>query len=122
VLFAEALLQRVQLTGRRESFDGLDVVTVRLDGEHRARLDRVPVHQDCACAAVAGVAAGVGAGQPQPVPDQVGEQQPRLDLGGLLLAVDGERDPADWNVTGGLSGRLGIQRGHLRPPSPLPRR
>src|SRR5882757_7690245 len=100
VLLLEALLQRVQLTRGGQPFDGADLAPVHLDGQHGAGLDRPPVYQHGARAAVRGVAAHVRAGQPEPAADQVGQQQPRLHLGDLLLAVDRELDPAYRDVCG----------------------
>ena len=85
VLLPEALLQRVQLAGAGQALHRADLVPVGLDGEHGAGLDRAAVHQHRARAAVGGVAAHVRAGQPQSPADQVGEQQPGLHLGHLLL-------------------------------------
>src|SRR6516162_8131703 len=100
VLLLEALLQRVQLAGGGQALDGADLVPVGLDGQHGARLHRAPVDQHGARAAVGGVASHVGAGQAEPAADQVGQQQPRLDFGDLLLAVDRELDPAYRDVRG----------------------
>ena len=86
--------------GRRQALDRGDLVTVGLDGEHRAALDRLAVEQDRAGAAVRRVAAGVGAGQVEALAQQVGQQQPGLDLGGARVAVDGDRDPPDRDVVG----------------------
>src|SRR5215472_2255547 len=100
VLLLEALLQWVQLAGGGQALDGADLVPVGLDGQHGARLHRAPVDQHGARAAVGGVASHVGAGQAEPAADQVGQQQPRLHLGDLLLAVDRELDPAYRDVRG----------------------
>ena len=72
---------RVQLAGAGQALDGRHLVAVGLDGEHRAALDRLAVEEHGAGAAVGGVAAGVGAGEPEALAEQVGEQQPGLDLG-----------------------------------------
>src|SRR5690242_2758152 len=98
VLLPEALLQRVQLAGGGQALHGADLAPVDLDGQHRAGLDRAAVDQDRAGTAVGGVAAHVGAGQAEAAADQVGQQQPGLHLGDLLLAVDGEPDPAYRDV------------------------
>src|SRR3989440_2617338 len=100
VLLPEAFLQRVQLAGGGQALDGADLVPVGLDSQHRAGLDRAPVDQHGAGAAVGGVAAHVGPGQAEPAADQVGQQKPRLHLGDLLLAVDCELDPAYRDVCG----------------------
>ena len=58
--------------------------------EDGAALHRLAVEVHRACAAVGRVAADMGAGQPQGVAQQVDEQQTRLDLDLMLLAIDGE--------------------------------
>src|SRR5262249_19675703 len=80
VLLVEALLNRVQLGTVREALDRLHLAAVDLDGEVRARLGRSPVDEHRARAAVARVAADMGAGEAELLPQQVDEQQPRLDL------------------------------------------
>ena len=116
VLLLEPLLQRVQLAGAGEALDRGHLVAVGLHREHRAALHRLPVDQHRAGAAVGGVAAGVGAGQPQPLAEQVGEQQPRLDVGGALAAVDGDGDAAYLDPVGGGLGDLVEQAGHACAP------
>ena len=68
------------------------VPPVGLDGEHRARLHRLPVEVHGAGPARRGVAADVGAGEPDDVADEVHEQRAGLDVVSLLGAVDGDRD------------------------------
>src|ERR1700753_2168545 len=94
VLLPETLLDRVQLAGRGQALHGGDVTAVDLDRQHRAGLDRPAVDQHRAGTAVGRVAAAVGAGQPGAPADQVGQQQPGLDLGDLPGAVEGELDLA----------------------------
>src|SRR6185437_3923248 len=98
VLLLEPLLDRVQLARARQALHGRDLAAVDLHREHRAGLDRPAVDQHRAGAAVCRVAAAVRAGQPDTAPDQVGEQQPRLDLRDLLLPVDREPDLADRDL------------------------
>src|ERR1700744_1469758 len=92
VLLPETLLDRVQLAGRGQALHGGDVTAVDLDRQHRAGLDRPAVDQHRAGTAVGRVTAAVGAGQPGAPADQVGQQQPGLDLGRLLGAVEPEPD------------------------------
>src|ERR1700760_646187 len=92
VLLPETLLDRVQLAGRGQALHGGDVTAVDLDRQHRAGLDRPAVDQHRAGTAVGRVTAAVGAGQPGTPADQVGQQQPGLDLGRLLGAVEPEPD------------------------------
>ncbi len=65
------------------------VAAVGLHREDGAGLHRPAVQEDGAGAAVRRVAADVGAGEPQVLADEVDEQQARLDVGLVLLAVDG---------------------------------
>ena len=95
-----------------------DLAPVDLDGQHRAGLHRPAVDQHRARAAVGRVAAHVRAGQPEPAADQVGQQQPRLHLGDLLLAVDGEPDPADRDLVRGLVAVVFVNDRHVRLPFP----
>ena len=67
-------------------------VPVGHGGEHRAGLHRGLVQPDHARAAVRGVAAPVRAGEAQLVAQEVDQQQPRLDLAGVVDAVDGDGD------------------------------
>src|SRR5690606_30478814 len=60
-------------------------------GEHGAGLHRLPVEQDGARPARAGVAAHVGRREVEDVAQVVHEERPVLHLGGGLLAVDGDR-------------------------------
>ena len=94
VLGHEAGLQRVQRAVLLQALDRHELLAVGLHREHRARLHRAAVHEHGAGAAVRGVAADVGAGQPQILAEQVDQQQARLDVGLVLLAVDGELDHA----------------------------
>src|SRR5207249_4289749 len=93
VLCHEPLLKRMQLTVLFHALNRHDFLVAGLDGEHRARLHRSAVHEDGAGAAVGRVAPDMGAGQPQHVPDQVDQQEARLDVSLVLLAVDRELDP-----------------------------
>src|SRR6266566_352474 len=92
VLVPESLLDRVELITLGHAFDGRKAAAVRLDGEHRAALDRLAVDVDRAGAALAGVAADVRSGQTHDIPEVVHEQQPRFDLVLVLAPVDGNSD------------------------------
>src|SRR5712691_10134786 len=93
MLCHEPLLKRMQLAVLFQALHRHDFLVAGLDGEHRARLHRSAVHEDGAGAAVGRVAPDMGAGQPQHVPDQVDQQEARLDVSLVLLAVDRELDP-----------------------------
>src|SRR5262249_39571035 len=86
----ESLLHGMHLAVGRQPFDRGDGGTVRLDREHRARLDGLAVDQDGARAADAGLAADVRAGQIAVIAQVVDEQHARLD--GVLArgVVDGD--------------------------------
>src|SRR4030095_1416939 len=88
----EALLQRVELAVLLQPFHRHDLAPVGLDGEHGARLHRTAIEQDGAGPAVGGVPPDMGAGEPEHLPDQVDQQQPRLDVRLVLLAIDRDLD------------------------------
>ena len=92
VLVPERLLERVEGGAVGHAFDGLDLATVGLDGEHRARLGAGAIDMDGAGAAVARVAADMRAGQPEVVAQEMDEQESRLDVRLVDGAVDGDRD------------------------------
>src|SRR3989449_387307 len=99
---AEAALQPVSLAERglkgmqrvaravSEALHGLDLVAVRLDGEHEAGADRLAVHQDGAGAAHPVLASDVRSGEAQLVAQEVGEEQPRLHRALVAHAIDGD--------------------------------
>src|SRR2546430_2518368 len=80
VSLAERGLKRMQRVARAvsEALHGLDLVAVRLDGEHEAGADRLAVQQDGAGAAHPVLASNVRSGEAQLVAQEVGEEQPRL--------------------------------------------
>src|SRR5438034_8836480 len=83
----------MQLTVLFHALNRHDFLVAGLDGEHGARFHRSAVHEDGAGAAVGRVAPDMGAGHPQHVPDQVDQQEARLNVSLVLLAVDRELDP-----------------------------
>ncbi len=93
VILAESLLDGVQLALVGHPLDRGDRRAVRLHGEHRAGLDRLPVDEHCARAARRRVAADVGAGEADHLAQIVHEQQARLHLVLVARAVDRNRDP-----------------------------
>src|SRR5215468_6545488 len=92
VLLGEALLHRMQLSALLEAFDRTHLRTVCLHCEHRARLHRLTVEYHGAGAAMRGVAADVGTREAQPLPDEMNQQQPRLDFGGVRGPIYGHSD------------------------------
>src|SRR2546422_1357432 len=99
---AEAALQPVSLAERglkgmqrvaravSEALHGLDLVAVRLDGEHEAGADRLAVQQHGAGAAHPVLASNVRSGEAQLVAQEVGEEQPRLHRALVAHAIDGD--------------------------------
>ena len=76
---AKRRLQRCQLAAAREPLDGLELGSVDLHREEETRAHGDAVEPDRARAADAVLATDVSAGEAERVPDEVGEQQPRLD-------------------------------------------
>src|SRR2546425_1056963 len=102
MLLPEALLDRMEIAVLGEPFDGRDRRAVRLHREERARLHRLPVHEDGARAALARIAAHVRAGETHGLADVVNEQEPGLDLVTVRLAVDGHLDWQFHHSTSGI--------------------
>src|SRR5215475_2888127 len=88
VLLPEALLQRMELAIPLQSLDRLHLVAVGLDREEGTGFDRHAVEQNGTRPAVGGVAPDVRTGQAQRLAQEVNEQQSRLDLRLMRLAVD----------------------------------
>ena len=74
VVFVERRLHRVQVVRSANAFDGGDLRTVGLTGQHRAGLDRGTVEVHHTRTALAGVAADVGAGEAQAFAKYVHQQ------------------------------------------------
>ena len=90
VLVPQRILQAVQPGRWVDPLDGGDVGALGLDGQYRTALRRAAVQEQRAGAALPGVATHLGTGQAEPVADELGQQQPGLDLGGDRLTVDGQ--------------------------------
>src|SRR5207253_2071887 len=88
VMRAERLMQPPPL----EPLDGANLTPVGLDGKRQARADGDAVELDGARAADAVLAADVRPRQAALVPQEVGEEQPGLDLGASPDAVDADLD------------------------------
>src|SRR5260370_30932461 len=114
----------MQLAVLLEPFHGHEAPAVGLHGKHRARLHGTALPQHGARAAVRGVAPDVRPRQPQDVADQVDEQEPRLDVRLVLLAIDRELDPHDLPPSFARLERRGPSPptfcGPPHPPSPPP--
>lgn len=88
VTFPKALLQRMELLASAESLNGQDFCAVGLDGQDRARLNRLPVQHHGAGAADARLTANVGARQADYVAKIVDQKQARFDFVAIGRAVD----------------------------------
>jgi len=89
--FHEPLLYRVEL-GLFQALNRADLAAVGHHGKRGAGLDRRVVKPDGAGAAVGGVASPVAACKGKLIADEVDEQQARLDVPGVIGAVDVDRD------------------------------
>ena len=107
MLTARWLLDRVKAARRAQALHREHPVPVRHGREHRARLLRGVVQPHHAGPAVRRVAAPVRAGQAQVVPQEMDQQQPRLDLARVVGAVD-------------VDGDLHVRRPGRRRPEPAP--
>jgi hypothetical protein len=93
---AERLLQIAQPDAAgRETLDRLNLMTVGLDGQHDARPHRLSVEEDRARAADAMLAADVRAGQLEILAQKIAQEQPWLDVGFAVAAVDEDSDDHD---------------------------
>src|SRR5712692_5960319 len=92
MLLPEGGLQRMQLLGAANPFDRGDRLAPGLEGEHGTALDRVPVDEDGACAALARVAADVGAREVEVVTKDLDQQGARLDLDCMRRAIVRQSD------------------------------
>ena len=92
VVALERLLQRREHRVAGERLDRLHRRAVGLDREQAAAADRDAVEADRARAADAVLAADVRAGEAEAMPEEVGQEQARLDLLDDDLAVDGDGD------------------------------
>ena len=92
VLFVQGGLHGVLDPVAFHALDGFDSRAVCLDGQHQAGPLGTAVDDDGAGPAGTLLASDVRAGETQLVPDQVGEEHPRLDPHLGVLAVDREAD------------------------------
>jgi hypothetical protein len=91
VVLAEGLLHRVHPVPVGETLDGGDISSVRLGGQHGAGLDRLAADEHRARPTRGGIAADVGPREPYDVTQIVDEEQARLYVVLVLLAVDPDR-------------------------------
>src|SRR5262249_5810071 len=96
-MLSEGVLQRGELAVGAEALDRLNRGAVGLDRQHHAALQKRPVDDHRAGAAVAGIAADVRAGEVKVVAEKVDEQAPGLDLSlvGRAVHLDADRRLCD---------------------------
>src|SRR5205085_5519631 len=92
----------------RQILDRAQRETLRLDRQHQARAHRLAVELDGAGAADAVLAADMGAGQARLMADEVRQQQARLDLAVVGLAVDLDRHSTGIHAAASSTARLTI--------------
>jgi hypothetical protein len=81
VVFVKGLLHGMQRAVGGETFDGPNFGSIRLHGEHGARLHTVAVNVHHTRPALAGIAPDVRACEPQTFPQELNEKEAWLDLG-----------------------------------------
>src|SRR5512144_1769283 len=91
VVLVERLLERGELAVPRETLDGGDAHTFRLDGQQHAALHGLAVQVHRAGTAVPRVAADMRPGEAEVVAEEVDEEPARRNLVLDLLAVDLDR-------------------------------
>ncbi len=88
MLFLESFLERMKLAVLDQSFHRKDFGAIGLDGEHRARLHGLAIHDHRARTAMRCIAADVGASQREDVADEVNQQDPRFNCSLAIPAID----------------------------------
>ena len=92
VVVAEGLLHRMKRCAIREAIDGPDVLPLRFDREHRARVIRSPFDNDRARAARAAIADTLLSGDLESGAHRIEQRDPGLDAQLMPLPVDRQRD------------------------------
>src|SRR3954468_7555371 len=88
VVIDERERNRMRLGGRPDTFDGLNIFALRVDGEHSATIDDLLIHNDGAGAASAAIADALGAGHIEAIAESIAQCDSRLDGQALIFAVD----------------------------------
>src|SRR4029077_10449182 len=88
VFLVESNLDRRERATLHQPFHRFDLAALDLHGQERARLDGISVEQHRAGAAAGGVATDVRAGEGEVDPQEVDEEDARLDVTSALGAVD----------------------------------
>jgi hypothetical protein len=92
VRLTKGRLKRIQISGRSKTLDGLEIVSGGLNREHDARADRFCIEQNGAGAAHAVLAPDMRARKTELLPDEIAEEQARLNVTVVANAVDGDGD------------------------------
>src|SRR5215475_13587224 len=92
MLLPESLLNRMELSILLQSLNCGDLAPICLDRKKSAGLDRLSIQMHRASAAVGGIAADMSPSQAEDVADAMDEEEPRLDLGFHVRAVDLDAD------------------------------
>jgi hypothetical protein len=92
MLLPEALLDGVQITILRHTFDSDDFAAVTLDRKQGARFYRQSIYRNGAGAAERGLAAAMGTSKEEGIAQEMDEQKPGLDFSGVLISVNGNGD------------------------------
>ena len=85
---AERFLQWRERLTACEALDGLHILTIYLNGKHKAGTNGFIVHQDRARSTHAHFAADVRSSQSHMVTNEIGQQKPRFDIAGERSPVD----------------------------------
>ena len=83
-MFAELGLQHIERFRRSQSLDRGDLGAVGLDGKRQAGAHAVAVHQYGTRPADAVLAPDVSASQSERLAQEIGQQEPRLDIGPIM--------------------------------------
>ena len=88
VALPESVLYRMKLAILREAFNRRYLRAIRLNRQHRAGLDRLPIHNRRAGAAQTGLAPDVRACKSGNLSKVVNQKQPGLDFVRVIFTVD----------------------------------
>ena len=98
IVVHEGLLERKQFVASSERLDGGDRLILGFDGENRTGIHRLAVHEHSAGAALGPIAHPLGSGDCEMIAQRVKERDARLQLQGVFLAVNGERNRGFFRV------------------------
>src|SRR5258708_27039577 len=87
MLFFETLLQWMKLPIVGDTFNGPNLSTFRLNGEHRTRLHRSAIQNHSTGCTIGGVATDMSSVHSKNIADKLRQQDPKLDLSLPVVAV-----------------------------------